>query len=167
MNIVVFGLWHWEVSSHISQSACLTSGLIWATTAANIFFNFGNLPKLNKGSNPRGAINNRAARVLVEQPSLASLSNRAPSCTIFNSLLMVNDREVIISLNSIAKPPHSYKHSHAWQTFKDVGDCLGTWRLQLQASQAEMHSEGNENYLKTQDFKTSDSAIRGTEFIKM
>lgn len=66
------------------------------------FFNFGNLPKLNKGSDPRRAINNRAARMLVEEPSLASESSRAPVCAIVKGILMINDREVIISLNSIA-----------------------------------------------------------------
>ena len=40
--------------------------------------------------------------MLVEEPSLASESSRVPVCAIVKGILMINDREVIISLNSIA-----------------------------------------------------------------
>ena len=42
--------------------------------------------------------------MLVAEPSLASVSSRAPVCATVKGILMINDREVIISLNSIANP---------------------------------------------------------------
>lgn len=40
-------------------------------------------------------------------------------------------------------------------------------KLQLQDQQSEMRAEGNKNYPKTQDFKTSDSEIRDSEFVEI
>lgn len=125
VNIVVFGLWHEEVSLKISTSVRLTGGLISAPTAANIFFYSGNLPRLNKGNDARRDINNTAWCCGVAR--LGICVQQSDCMCHCQGLLMINDREVIIPLNPTAKPPCFYKHSHAWKTFKDICDFLGTW----------------------------------------
>lgn len=54
-----------------------------------------------------------------------------PIRTVFKGWWIINDRDIVISLNTIAKRPYSYKHSHAQKTFQDICGCLTTQRVHL------------------------------------